>query len=236
MARPDGSSRGGTRTRQADGVVTRSSNRREQILRRTARLFVDSGFDATSMGEIAKANRISKPGLYYHFDSKQDLLAAIMDRVMSILESVREEIASSCSDPEECLRRITHEHALGITRRDAAESMLVIGGTGTLLPADRREMTQRKRAHVEFVRGLLDELKRQGRLRDVDTATAAFTVLGMIIWLTTWYRPRGRRTAEQVADDVTTMVLSAVLDNDDQSAVARPNSARSKSRARARSR
>jgi AcrR family transcriptional regulator len=50
---------------------------RERILDVALDLFTDRGFDATSMREIADRLRITKPSIYYHFASKEDILLAL---------------------------------------------------------------------------------------------------------------------------------------------------------------
>jgi AcrR family transcriptional regulator len=50
---------------------------REKILDVALDLFTDQGFDGTSMREIAERLRISKPAIYYHFASKEEILLAL---------------------------------------------------------------------------------------------------------------------------------------------------------------
>ena len=192
-------------------TAPRRSNRRTQILRTTARLFLENGFDATSMGEIADVNQISKPGLYYHFKSKQDLLAAIMHYAMDLTDRAREKIIAQCTSHEERLRRMVHEHATGITKADDATiTVLSIDAHNALLPEDRREINRRQRVHFDFVRETLEGLKAEGKLCDVDTTVATFNLLGMIWWTAKWYRP-GRLTAKVIANEVTKLVMRSVL-------------------------
>jgi AcrR family transcriptional regulator len=67
-------------------VVRNGGDRRTQILRQAALTFLHNGYDATSMSQIAEGCGITKPGLYYHFKGKQDLLFAIMSHAMDLLE------------------------------------------------------------------------------------------------------------------------------------------------------
>ncbi len=53
--------------------------KRRQVLAGARRTFVSRGFDAASMGEIAREAGVSKGTLYVYFDSKEALFAALLD-------------------------------------------------------------------------------------------------------------------------------------------------------------
>jgi len=59
---------------------------RQEILRTAARLFQQRGYDATSMNDVAAALKLSKGGLYHHFQSKDEILFHIMSHAMQITE------------------------------------------------------------------------------------------------------------------------------------------------------
>jgi AcrR family transcriptional regulator len=61
----------------AASLVGQDASTREKILDVALELFTDQGFDGTSMREIASRLRISKPAIYYHFASKEEILLAL---------------------------------------------------------------------------------------------------------------------------------------------------------------
>ena len=65
---------------QADGDQARASTR-DRILDVALDLFTDQGFDGTSMREIAERLQLSKPAIYYHFASKEEILMALHMRL-----------------------------------------------------------------------------------------------------------------------------------------------------------
>jgi AcrR family transcriptional regulator len=193
-------------------AAARRSIRRVQILRRAAHLFLKRGFEGTTLDDIAGALKLTKPALYYYFESKQELLAAIIHHSLDLLDEVREETIAQCPGHEDRLRRIIHKQTLGITRADdAAFGILYIEEAKSLLAKDRREITARQRIHFDFLRETLDGLKTEGRLYDVNTTVATFTLIGMVPWISKWYRPGTQLTPELVADEITKLVLQSVV-------------------------
>jgi AcrR family transcriptional regulator len=57
---------------------TEDNAKRRQILDGARTVFMSQGFDAASMGEIARAAGVSKGTLYVYFESKEDLFEAIV--------------------------------------------------------------------------------------------------------------------------------------------------------------
>jgi len=192
--------------------VAKGSDRRAHILKCAARVFLELGFDATSMNLVAERAGVTKPGLYYHFESKADLLFSIMSYAMDVIEKQTMEATVGESDSEARLRRIVHKHARTITEEEGGSfTMLVIDETNALSRNDHRIINHRKRAYFEVIRGLLVDLKIQGILRDVDPTVASFSLLGTIMWITKWFEPGGRLSGREVAQQVAELALASVL-------------------------
>jgi AcrR family transcriptional regulator len=189
-----------------------AKDRRQEILRQAAHLFLERGYEATSMNLIAERARVTKQGLYYHFKGKKELMFSIMSYALDLLEKHTREATAGPSDHEQRLRQIVENHSRMITREeDGAFTLLVIDQTEVLQPEDRRTITRRKRAHFELIRTTLEELRKEGKLRDVNTTVAAFSLLGMVMWISKWYRRDGLLGADEIAAQVTELALSAVL-------------------------
>ncbi len=58
-------------------------DKRAQILAGAREVFLERGFDGASMGDIAKAARVSKGTLYVYFQNKEDLFGALVTAVCS---------------------------------------------------------------------------------------------------------------------------------------------------------
>jgi len=190
----------------------KSLDRAQEIYLTAAQMFVERGFESTSLTDIADALKITKAGLYYYFESKQELLYRI---VTLGLDSVKNEVldpAREMENAEERLKFIILNHA-----RLAAEgnhAVIIISHEINALTFTQREtILKRRRDYFDFVRDTLIELEKDEKLYDIDITTATFTLFGMILWLSRWFRPNGKLSVEKVSQDVCEMALKGLLRN-----------------------
>src|SRR6266403_6236170 len=83
---------------------------RQEILHTSARLFQQQGYDATSMNDIAATLKLSKGGLYHHFQSKDEILFNLMDHAMDITQQRVIDPVRGIQDPEQRLRTLIRLH------------------------------------------------------------------------------------------------------------------------------
>ncbi|MEP7342143.1 MAG: TetR/AcrR family transcriptional regulator [Acidobacteriota bacterium] len=194
------------------------AERVDQIYRVAAQMICERGYDGASMSDIADAVGISKAGVYHFIPSKKELLFTIMSYGMDTLEAAVIKPAEEIANAEQRLRFIITSHAMLIARSSNDEghdpvTILVEEELG-LSPANRLKIRLRKRAYVDLVRGTLEQLKVEGKLKDVNATAAAFSLLGMILWLARWFRPDGELSREQVAEEIWKIALGGLLNQD----------------------
>jgi TetR/AcrR family transcriptional regulator, cholesterol catabolism regulator len=197
--------------------VTETSERRlNQIYVAAARLFCDKGFDATSMSNIADVVGMTKAGIY-HFvpGGKKDLLFAVMNFGMDRLDAEVIAPARAIADAEHRLRSIILNHAKLIASGSGPDGhnpiTIVVDEVAGLTPVQLRKINQRKRAYFDLIQTTLKQLKDEGKLKEVDVIVSAFSLLGMMLWLSRWYRPDGRLSIEQVAEEISKIALGGIL-------------------------
>jgi AcrR family transcriptional regulator len=190
----------------------KSVDRVQEIYLTAAQLFFERGFELTSVSDIAEALKITKAGLYYYFESKQELLYRIVTHGLDSVKDAVLDPARNIEDPEERLRFIILNHS-----RLAAEgnhAVIIISHEINSLTFNQREaVLKRRREYFEFVRETLVELKNEGKLQKLDITTATFTLFGMILWLPRWYRPNGKLPVEKVCENVCDMALQGLMRN-----------------------
>lgn len=181
------------------------------IYRTAAAMIRQRGFAKTSMADIASAVDLTKPGLYYYVKGKQELLYAIMSHAMDLLDEEVLAQAEPIVDAESRLRTIVDRHARLLMRDEHGALGILIDEVEGLPEAEKREIIARKRRYFELVRDTIAELRAARGLSGIEPTAAAFSVLGMIMWLSRWYDPDGPTSSDDVAKDLTEIALAGVL-------------------------
>jgi AcrR family transcriptional regulator len=187
-----------------------SDGRAAEVFRTAAEMILQKGYDATSVSDIAGALGITKAGLYHYIHGKTQLLFDIMQYGLDQLDREVAQPAKDIADAEARLRFMISMHARIVTRGHGAVTILV-DEARALSPAQNRKITRRKRDYLDFLRATLRELAREGKLRGVDVTVAAFSLLGMINWLSRWYQPDGALNEEEIAEQLVDIALNGLI-------------------------
>ncbi|QQX81726.1 TetR/AcrR family transcriptional regulator [Shewanella sp. KX20019] len=99
-------------------VMSRSEQKREQILLAAKELFCEQGFPNTSMDEVAKLAGVSKQTVYSHFGCKDDLFVASIES-KCLIHGVNQEMLSDPSTPEDNLALFAKHFSEVITSAEA---------------------------------------------------------------------------------------------------------------------
>lgn len=182
------------------------SNRREELLRVSARLFREKGFDGTSIRDISSAAGMHSGSPFYHFKTKQDILVAVMEQ--GLAEGLRrtEEVMALAISPEQKLVRLIRAQ-LGTILEDGSDFIpVLLYDFRSLTAANRRRIVQLKDRYDALWQQVIDELKRLGHMPG-DAQLVRLLILGAVNWAGTWYRPGGRLSLDTVAEDTARLFL-----------------------------
>ena len=172
----------------------RADNRLPQILDAAARLFRTQGFQGTSVRDIVRAVDMLPGSLYYHFATKEDLLAEVYaEGVRRISARVRAAIGP-LADPWARLEAACIAHLEAILEDDDYAQVVI-----RVRPGDAPAAQPRLIALRDEYEALLARLVADLRLpRGTDRRTLRLMLLGALNWSQTWYQP-GRDSPKTIA-------------------------------------
>jgi AcrR family transcriptional regulator len=187
---------------------------RQEIQRTAARLFQQRGYDATSMNDVAAALKLSKGGLYHHFQSKDEILYEIMNHAMEITEERVLNPVRGIADPEERLRALIRLHIEVVLSPRDREITVMLHENHPLPPALRKRINIRKKDYIHFLESLMTEVQEKAKNQTrgkVSPRAAAFALLGMINWIYQWYKPEGELQAQNLIPQFTDLIFGGIF-------------------------
>ncbi len=195
---------------------TASNNHRDfqdklqHILRHAARVFSEKGYEGASIRDISRSSGVSLSGLYYYFESKQELLYLIqINAFTSILKRLQRRLVGAAV-PEDRLRILVANH-VDYFLRHPMEMKVLAREEESLEGPYRREVAEIKRRYYELARGIFEELRKAGKVRRVNPRVAVLSLFGMMNWIYKWHNPRVDPQADRLAETMTSIFLGGVV-------------------------
>ena len=186
----------------------RPGHDQDAVLTAAVRLFNEQGYDATSMFDIAESLGITKSSVYHHISGKEQLLQMAMDQALDGLFEAADEVRALELPALDRLERLIRRSVLVLAERFEFVTVLlrVRGNT-----AVEQHALVRRRELDALVTKLVKQAQTEGAVRvDVDPATAARLLLGMVNSLTEWYKPRPGGSVDAIADAVTAIAFEGL--------------------------
>ncbi|MFQ5694734.1 MAG: TetR/AcrR family transcriptional regulator [Terriglobia bacterium] len=142
-------------------MVVSTSSTRDRLVEAAIELFWVQGYEATSVAEILAKAQVNSGSLYYHFESKEDLLLAVLDRYKEMLYSaVMEPVFLRESDPIERIFGVLEGYRQGlmitVCTRGCPIGNLGIE-VGDRLPEARKRVAENFEGWCDWIRKCLDD-------------------------------------------------------------------------------
>lgn len=173
------------------------------------RLFRQRGYHATSMQDLGEALGMNRGSLYHYINGKDELLWAILNRALDVLE-IR--VLPILDADERAVDRLTgaiREH-LRVAADHADELSLIQIELRALDPDRQREIIDRRNAYENRWRAAIDDGIADGSLRPFDVRLAGIGILSACNWFTQWYRPDGRLSVDEIAEAFSELFLTGL--------------------------
>lgn len=191
-----------------DSTRRRDTYTPESLLAVAVEVFIDRGYDGTSMEHLSRAAGISKSSIYHHVRGKEELLARAVGRALDGLFGVLDEPAAGRGRAVDRLEYVLRRTVEVLMAELPYVTLLlrVRGNTRT-----ERWAMERRREFDQRMADLLRAAVAEGDLRsDIDARLATRLLFGMVNSLVEWYRPAGGGTLS--SDVVAATVVRIAFD------------------------
>jgi AcrR family transcriptional regulator len=189
-------------------LETRFDRRLARILVYATSVFCDKGYAAASMRDLSRASGVSLSGLYYYFESKEELLYLIQKNTFStIVDRLRGRL-DDVADPADRIRLFILNHLEYFLANQKA--MKVLSHEDDVLKNSfGSEIAAIKREYYRICIELLEGYK-LARGLEFSSRTAVLSLFGMMNWIYTWYNPRVDGDAAELAREMGDIFLQGI--------------------------
>ena len=202
------------RTEAADDSPRRANwqARRQVIIDTSAPVFAQHGYHATGIMQLCAANDLGKGALYHYIGSKEELLAAIHDRVMDEVMLGADRVAAAGGSPSQQLAMLGTE-LLDVIHR-YPDHVWVFLHEFPALTGDRAEQFRtRRRAYERRVEEVLQAGVESGEFRAIEPRLTAMAWLGMHNYTYLWLKAGGPLSARDVAQPFAEIFMQGIANS-----------------------
>ena len=190
--------------------MAKSAKKKEAICRVATRLFVEKGFEKTSIRDIAEAGKMNSSGLYYYFEDKEAILYTILIEIMDESLARMQEIANRDVPLKEKIYSAIDLHT-DIYGADPIRMALIAYNQKSLSAEHWDELRAKQREYSAIVRSFLAQLRDNGETADLDPTLCTFALFGMIQSAYLWYDPQGEVKPDELREMFARIFTGGIL-------------------------
>lgn len=206
-----------------DGTVKNSSVQ-DSVKKAALDLFATQGFARTSVQQIVDAAGVTKGAMYHYFRSKDDLLFAIYEQLLTLQRERLTEIVGRGLSTADTLREVCVD-VIETSIDFLPEGTVFFRSVHMLSPDRQAEVTRRRRGYNDEFVAVVERGQREGIYRtDIPMALLVAHFFSDVHYLSQWYKPAGPEAKGVVARQITDMFLSSIAVAHDSAAA--PDGAR----------
>lgn len=188
------------------GRITDPESAKGRLMRAAAHLFKTKGYERTTVRELGAAVGIQSGSLFHHFKSKEEILLGVMEETIIInMARMHEALEQAKSNESRLLALIQCE--LNSVHTDTGEAMSVLVYEWRSLKEDKQKYILQLRDEYESLwLNTIEQAKTEGKIKH-DGFILRRLLAGAIGWTTTWYRPDGNLSLEELAKQTLLMAI-----------------------------
>jgi len=191
-------------------MITKSKvNRKQQIIDKATELFQKQGYSATSMRDLAGYIGIEAASLYSHIKSKEEILQTICFQMANDFFNSLEEIELEKLSADEKLKKAVRSHVIVLTKDSAASAVFFSEWRHLSQNYLTDFLSMRNNYENKFIQILIDGYK-EGIFKKMDAKFTVLALLSSINWMPSWYKPEGKLSPEEIAENVTDVFINGL--------------------------
>ena len=182
----------------------------DDITRAAIELFAAQGYANTSVQQIVEAAGVTKGAMYHYFESKDDLLFSVYERMLSLQTDHLDDIVARGASTAQTL----HDVCVDVIETSIdflPEGTVFFRSVHMLSEPRQKEVTRRRRQYHDVFASLIERGQEEGLYRtDVPRAVLVANFFADVHYLSNWYSPEGAEDKVLLAKQLTDLFLVAI--------------------------
>lgn len=179
---------------------------RAELIEKSAQLFRTKGYENTTVRDIAAAAGIQAGSWFYHFKTKQDILAAIMEQGLQHSLAEIEAIARQPLSPSALLQRLVEAHLHTLLAPDHHFIAVLLYEWRSLDQASRERLSALKDRYEAIWDEAIAALHHSG-VWSTPSQFDRLLLFGALNWTVQWYKPGQGADVPQLAQQAMRFLL-----------------------------
>jgi len=190
--------------------VRKKRELRQLIAQKAGELFGQDGYHSVTVEQISKSLRISKPSIYYHYGSKEEIYFEF-HRIahMRALKGIKD-IEEGDEPPEIKLRAAVENH-IDLLSFEVTPGMTDLHWQFSLPKKYSRPIKKLRKQYDELLRRIISDGIKEGVFTDIDIKVVGFAIVGAINFLPQWYSPKGPLSQDKIKKIMIDYLMKGIL-------------------------
>lgn len=172
-------------------------------------LFYQQGYGRTTLEQVADALGVTKPFIYAHFASKNELLAEICSLAIRLANDSLNRALTQEGNAAQRLKVVARDFMAAVLSHQA-HAVIYSREEKELEASDRDAINRLRREFDHKLVALIEAGVASGEFHVSDIRLAALSIGGIIGWSQVWFRPNGRLSIAEASEGAADLVLAMV--------------------------
>jgi AcrR family transcriptional regulator len=190
-------------------ISRRKASKKDFILKKAAAMFLEKGFAATSMRDLAETVGIEAASLYNHISSKNEMLEIICFDVANKFNAFIDELEAGSQkaiDKTETLFRFHIKEMIS----NLEEVVVCDKEWKHLKEPYLSNFRNQRRSYRKRFTAIIEEGIRNDEIKKIDASTAVLIILHAVNGIESWHRSSEKISAQELEDNMITIIIDGM--------------------------
>ncbi len=187
----------------------KNGTKKEVIIDKATRLFMEKGFGSASMRDIAEHVGVEAASLYNHIQSKSEILQDICFKVANQFIQNLEQVEASSATALEKMETLIRFHIRMMLQQ--YESIYISDHEWRHLPEPYLSNFLNQRRHYrKRLASIIEQGMQTGQMKQIEPYVAVLTILSAISGIESWHRSRKNITEEVLEENMVKFLVEGL--------------------------